>query len=525
MAPGTTSKRTPEDSTPGADARRAMESELSSPALTMITPPPRERAAVTPRVSKSKSMISGEEESKQSDMRTPKTSNDDVNTDVDTVFSTPTINNAKKDVDTLVSQIYVARGDPGVQQHVKKEINALVLKMDGPDQHDLISYIHKCYEAVNKYCEIQGMGDVSSKGAKPKYHEKDIMGQIAAWTLPADVSEATSTSYAIFTQLVVILLSSLTQLEHAASYVEFYRQPSKVDMKMLPECQRVLNGVCARLVTVWSAKSEYQSILKAYATRLTSASGAREVDTSSRLHVLSAVLRSHGQADISEAITLSDAMTFLASFLHEDTSLLAIRDDHVPRLLAHLTIIFNSLGAKACEMMARAHFGTNARALPTGNHIIDAFRDSCLTGSERASESFDLEAFGKELQSVLSRAARLSTIPKKTQANTATAEDAFFSAEEKRSAELHAMITKLAAFFVDAKSSAGAQGTKWPRPGATKPGNSNNVKRYPVPDGFPSGICYKYCIGVCHREHCNRKHEKTDEAMRLIRDAATTKEN
>ena len=170
-----------------------MESELSSPAL--ITPPPRERAAVTPRVSKSKSMISGEEESKQSDMRTPKTSNndDDVNTSVDTVFNTPTISNAKKDVDTLVSQIYVARGDPGVQQHVKKEINALVLKMDGPDQHDLISYIHKCYEAVNKYCEIQGMGDLSSKGAKPKYHEKDIMGQIAAWTLPADVSEATST--------------------------------------------------------------------------------------------------------------------------------------------------------------------------------------------------------------------------------------------------------------------------------------------------------------------------------------------
>ena len=67
MDPTTTSKRTPEGSSPGADARRAMESELSSPAL--ITPPPRERAAVTPRVSKSKSMISGEEESKQSDMR------------------------------------------------------------------------------------------------------------------------------------------------------------------------------------------------------------------------------------------------------------------------------------------------------------------------------------------------------------------------------------------------------------------------------------------------------------------------
>ena len=120
---------------------------------------------------------------------------------------------------------------------------------------------------------------------------------------------------------------------------------------------------------------------------------------------------------------------------------------------------------------------------------------------------------------------RLNTIPKKGQVNTATAEDAFFSAEEKRSAELHAMITKLAAFFVDAKSSAGAQGTKWPRPGATKPGNSNNVKRYPVPDGFPSGVCYKYCIGVCHRENCSRKHEKTAEAMQIIRDAETTKEN
>ena len=139
---------------------------------------------------------------------------------------------------------------------------------------------------------------------------------------------------------------------------------------------------------------------------------------------------------------------------------------------------------------------------------------------------------------------RLNTIPKKGQVNTATAEDAFFSAEEKRSAEMHAMIAKLAAFFVDEKSSshkhgatahgadrshghgATKSGAGWPRPGAaTRSNNTNNVKRYPVPDGFPSGICYKYCIGVCHREHCNRKHEKTDEAMKLIRDAATTKEN
>ena len=50
-------------------------------------------------------------------------------------------------------------------------------------------------------------------------------------------------------------------------------------------------------------------------------------------------------------------------------------------------------------------------------------------------------------------------------------------------------------------------------------------KRYPVPDGFPSGVCYKYCIGVCHRENCSRKHEKTAEAMQIIRDAETTKEN
>ena len=126
---------------------------------------------------------------------------------------------------------------------------------------------------------------------------------------------------------------------------------------------------------------------------------------------------------------------------------------------------------------------------------------------------------------------RLNTIPKKGQVNTATAEDAFFSAEEKRSAEMHAMIAKLAAFFVDEKSSshghgATKPGAKWPRPGAaTRSNNTNNVKRYPVPDGFPSGICYKYCIGVCHRKDCNRKHAKPTEAMQIIRDAATTQEN
>ena len=554
MAPSTTSTRNPKDSTDGADERLSMESELSSPAL--VTPPPRHRnAAPQQRASKSKSILHpiGEEETKQGETDAPAAGTDDLNADARPKAlktqgmdktSSPSISSAKKDVDTLMGEIYEAQGDAGVQLKVKKRVNSLVLKMDGGSvRQELISYVHKSYEAVTQFCNLQSMGDI--KTTKPRYHEKDVMGQIGAWTLPADVSEASSTSYATFTQLIVILLSSLTQLGHAESYVDFYRRPSKVSSITFAECQRVLNGVCSRLVTVWTPQDKYSSILKAYATRLTSASGAREVEASSRLHVLSAVLRSHGQANVSEAITLSDAMTFLAGFLHSDSTLLAIRDDHLPKLMAHLTIVYNSLGAKACEMMARAHFGTNAQALPSGNHIIDSYRDSCLTGSEVASDAFDLEAFGKELKSVLSRAARLNTVPKKGQVNTATAEDAFFSAEEKRSAEMHAMITKLAAFFVDEKSSShkhgatahGADrshghgttksGAGWPRPGATtrSHNSSNERKRYPAPAGFPPGICYKYCIGMCHRKDCNRKHEKTTEAMQIIRDAATTQEN
>ena len=47
--------------------------------------------------------------------------------------------------------------------------------------------------------------------------------------------------------------------------------------------------------------------------------------------------------------------------------------------------------------------------------------------------------------------------------------------------------------------------------------------KFPVPDGFPKDVCYKYCLDICsHGARCYRKHEKTAKAMEIIRQAAIT---
>ena len=134
----------------------------------LVTPPPRHRnAAPQQRASKSKSILHpiGEEETKQGDTDAPAAGTDGLNADarpkalktqgktqgVDKT-SSPSISSAKKDIDTLMGEIYEAQGDAGVQLKVKKRVNSLVLKMDGGSvRQELISYVHKSYEAVTQF--------------------------------------------------------------------------------------------------------------------------------------------------------------------------------------------------------------------------------------------------------------------------------------------------------------------------------------------------------------------------------------
>ena len=89
----------------------------------------------------------------------------------------------------------------------------------------------------------------------------------------------------------------------------------------------------------------------------------------------------------------------------------------------------------------------------------------------------------------------------KPEANAAI--DGFVEREEERSDKVMEMVQNMYAHFVQ------TQGKK--------------SGKYPVPEGFPKEICYKFCLGLCdYGTRCSRKHEKTTKAMEIIRQAAIT---